>query len=84
MRFPTKLMMTSMLTLFIAAPAHAQSNYWARQGDYYAYSPWVPQTASPAQRQRIRQGDYYTSHLYNQQHLTPAQRRRIMQGDYYR
>jgi hypothetical protein len=85
MRFPTKLMMTSMLTLFIAAPVHAQSpNYRARQGDYYANSPWVPQTASPAQRQRIRQGDYYTSHLYNQQHLTPAQRRRIMQGDYYR
>jgi hypothetical protein len=85
MRFPTKLTMASMLALFVAAPVHAQSpNYWARKGDYYANSPWMPQTANPAQRQRIRQGDYYRSHLYNQQRLTPAQRQRIMQGDYYR
>jgi hypothetical protein len=84
MRFPTKVTMASMLALFIAAPAHAQSNWWARQGDYYAYSPWMPQTVSPAQEQRIRQGDYYKPQKFRTQHLTAAQKRRIMQGDYYR
>ena len=85
MRLRTKLMTASMLALFIAAPVHAQSpNYWAQQGDYYANSPWMPQTVTPAQRQRIRQGDYYRSHLYNQQYLTPGQKQRIKQGDYYR
>jgi hypothetical protein len=81
MHFPTKLLMASMLALFIAAPVHAQS---ARQGDYYAYSPWTPQTVSPAQEQRIRQGDYYKPQHYRKQHLTAAQKRRTMQGDYYR
>ena len=60
MRFPTKLMMASMLALFIAAPVHAQSpNYWAQQGDYYRFQPWTPQQVTPAQKRRIQGGDYY-------------------------